>query len=255
MNGYESNDAYLPNYRKVWSEIELTAEFPYGTVRSFPVVLPDNADPELKDEIYHHKVIEPITIVEQNIKGIEESVGYIHLPARIVRILAGFYTKMVEGQGGTVRKGHRTVGKTQLMNIVELTKQKLLDTLQELETEFPELDRNYTVNEENNKKVKNIITNNIYGNNNPVNLAAGETVSQSNVSIIIGDGEREKLKELGVEEEAIQELEVINNENPKGNEERKKKIMAWLGRVTASLASRGIYEKIPNLVEFVDTII
>ncbi|WP_431126195.1 hypothetical protein [Flagellimonas flava] len=252
--GYEPLDPLLPKYRRIWGEIELTAEFPYGHVRDFPVVLPDNADDDLKNEIYHHRVTEPITIVEQHIAEMEGNVGYIHLPAGMVQILAKFYEKSVKGQGGQVRKGQRTIGKSQLSTIVELTKQKLLDTLQELENEFPEIDKNYSPNPENIEKVKNIVNTNIYGNNNPVNVVAGQDVGPVDIQVSITYEQKEQLKQWGVEDEAIQELEEIDKDNPKGTPSRKEKIMNWLGRVTASMAGRGIYENIPQLVEYIGTI-
>ncbi|GMN08625.1 hypothetical protein MTsPCn5_40150 [Croceitalea sp. MTPC5] len=254
LNGYEPNDTLLPGYRKIWSEIELTAEFRYGQVRSFPVVLPDDADEDLRNNIYFHQAIEPISIVEHNISEMDGHVGYIHLPGGMIRILSKFYTKMVEGQGGQVRSGQRTVGKTQLLNIVERTRQKLLDTLQELENQFPQIDKDYTPNTENEEKVQNIITTHISGNNNPFNVVAGQQVSHVDIKTNITTEEREKLKQWGVEEEAIVELEEIDKEAPKGTPGRKEKIMNWLGRVTASMAGRGIYESIPELVQFIGTI-
>lgn len=254
LNGYEPNDNLLPGYRKIWSEIELTAEFPYGQVRSFPVVLPDDADEDLRNKIYFHQAIEPISIVEHNISQMEGHVGHIHLPGGMVRILAKFYTNMVKGQGGQVRSGQRTIGKTQLLQIVERTKQKLLDTLQELENEFPKIDKDYKPNPENAEKVQNIITTHISGNNNPLSVVAGQQVSHVDIQISISKEEREKLKQWGVEDEAIVELEEIDKATPKGSPGRKEKIMNWLGRVTASMAGRGIYESIPELVEFIGTI-
>ncbi|WCC44058.1 hypothetical protein PJW08_09595 [Tenacibaculum finnmarkense] len=88
LNGYPQDYKILPEYRKVWSEIELTAEFPYGQVRTFPVVLPDDADNAMKDLIYHHGFKEPIYIIEQNILEMDGSSGTISLPGGMVRMLA-----------------------------------------------------------------------------------------------------------------------------------------------------------------------
>ncbi|WP_448104408.1 hypothetical protein, partial [Klebsiella pneumoniae] len=68
------------------------------------------------------------------------------------------------------------------------------------------------MNEENNKKADNIITNNIYGGNVPLNISTGDNVSQTN-TINIESINFEKLRELKVEEKEIAEFETIINEN------------------------------------------
>ena len=250
LNGYNHDDQLLPEYRKVWSEIELTAEFPYGQIRTFPVVLPDDTDETMKDLIYYHRFIEPTYIIEQNIAEMEGSSGSINLPGGMVRMLAEFYGG-IKRQGGQIRSAQRTVGKSHMQNIVQVTKQKLLDTLQELENQFPQIDKNYVLNDDNKEKAQNIITNNIFGNNNPLNVAAGENIKQGDINLTINDKQKNKLRELGVEEESLKELEVIDVENPKGVPQRKGKIMNWSDVFIPSLASRGIYDNIPQLIEFV----
>lgn len=254
LNGYEFEDPLLPDYRKIWAEIVLTAEFPFGRTQSFPVVLSDSQR-SLEELLNHHRVIEPISVVEQNIGEMKEGKGYIHLNGGMVQTVSELYKDQMNAYRGVIRSGQRTIGKAQLTNIVELTKQKLIDTLQDLEEEFPDIENKYVMNEENNKKAQNIITNNIYGNNNPLNVAAGENITQGDINITINAEQIAKLKEYGVEDEAIEELKTIDEENPKGTSERKAKIMSWLGRVTASMTAKGIYENMPELIEFVGNLI
>ncbi|HPF51553.1 MAG TPA: hypothetical protein PK335_08250 [Draconibacterium sp.] len=254
LNGYDFDDSLLPDYRKIWAEIHLTAEFPYGRVQTFPVVFPDNRQ-EIEELLNYHRVIEPISIVEQNIGQLTEGKGYISLTGGQVQLVGELYKEQIQRYRGVIRSGQRTIGKAQLANIVELTKQNLIDTLQDLEEQFPEIDNKYIMNEENNKKVQNIITNNIYGNNNPLNVTAGENIKQGDINLTINETQFEKLKEFGVQEAELQELKTLDNESPKGNPDRKGKIMGWLGKVTASLTARGIYDTIPKLVEFVGDLI
>ena len=253
LNGYEFEDVLLPKYRKIWSEIQLTAEFPFGKIHTFPVVL-DETNKEFAEKLNFHRATEPIAIIEQNVAQMKEGKGSIHLPGGMVQLLGELYSTHIEAQGGVIRSGKRTIGKVQLSNIIELTKQKLIDTLQELEEQFPEIDNKYIMNEENDKKVGNIITNNIYGNNNPLNVAAGDNIKQGDINFTINKGHLEKLKEYGVDDNALQELTVIDKVTPQGNPERKSKIMGWLGKVTASLAAKGVYESIPQVVEYVGSL-
>lgn len=254
LNGYEYDDALLPSYRKIWAEIKLTAEFPFGRTQTFSVVMNDTQK-EIEELLNFHHVIEPISIIEQNISQMPDGKGYIHLTGGQVQTVGEIYRKQVEAHRGVIRSGSRTIGKVQLQNIVELTKQKLIDTLQDLEEQFPEIDNKYVMNEENEKKVQNIITNNIYGNNNPLNVAAGDNITQGDINVTITQDQLTKLKELGVQEDELSELTLIDKETPKGNSERKNKIMGWLGKVTASLTARGIYDSIPTVVEYVGNLI
>ena len=254
LNGYDYDDELLPSYRKIWAEIKLTAEFPFGRTQTFPVVMNDKQK-DIEELLNFHHVTEPISIIEQNISQMTEGKGYIHLSGGQVQTVGEIYRKQVEAYNGVIRSGSRTIGKAQLLNIVELTKQKLIDTLQDLEEQFPEIDNKYVMNEENEKKVQNIITNNIYGNNNPLNVAAGDNIKQGDINVTITQDHLSKLKELGVQENELSELTTIDKETPKGNSERKNKIMGWLGKVTASLTARGIYDSIPTVVEYVGNLI
>lgn len=254
LNGYDYDEKNLPNYREIWAEIKLCAEFPNGQTHVFSVIVPDSFDKKIRDNINFHKVYESISIIEKNLCDFESSLGTINLPSSMVEILGNMYEN-VKKQRGVIRNGWRTVGKSQYQNIVELTKQKLLDTLQELENQFPEIDKTYIMNDENEKKVKNIITNNIYGNNNPLNLVSGSNITQGNISFNISKEQKEKLQSYGVESQDIQELETIDNENPKGSESRNAKILSWISKVSTSLVARGIYDNIPNVITFASSII
>ncbi len=254
LNGYDYEDPLMPEYRKIWAEIHLTAEFPYGRTQSFPVVLSDEQR-DIGELLNHHRVVEPIAIVEQNIAQMNEGKAFIHLNGGMVQTVSELYKDQMQQYGGVIRSGQRTIGKGQLTNIVELTKQKLIDTLQDLEEQFPDLDNKYVMSDENNKKAQNIITNNIYGDNNPLNVAAGENITQGDINLTVNAQVIEKLKDLGVEEVALEELQKIDKENKKGTPDRKGKIMSWLGRVTASMTAKGLYENIPELVEFAGNLI
>ena len=254
LEGYDYEDVRLPPYRKVWSTMTLTAELPYGRTESFPVSLPDTFDKRIIDSVNFHRIVEPIPIVEQQINTITGAKGYLQLPTPMVEMLSSLYQKQISKYQGAIRSGSREIGKVQYQNVLEQTKQKLIDTLMQLDDEFPQLTDNYTMNDENNKKVENIITTNIYGNNNPLNIASGETVHQNN-TISISQTDEEKLKSLGVTDEEIGELKEILLSPKDGKNTIGKKVMNWLGRVSSSAAGKGLYENIPELTEFVHNLI
>ena len=104
---------------------------------------------------------------------------------------------------------------------------------------------------ENTDKVQNIITNNIYGDNNPLNIAAGQNVEQKDISNVFTNEDISKLESLGVEKNDIDSLKEIVATSGKDKTTLKDKSMKWLGSVLASVAGRGLYENIPAITDFV----
>jgi|TARA_B110000908_G_scaffold170483_1_gene230191 hypothetical protein len=252
LEGYEFEDNFLPPYRKIWSNISITVELPFGRIQKIPIALPDSFSEKVKDTMNHHRIVESISIVEQQIENVEGVKGYIYLPTPMVEMLAELYKEQIAQYRGVVRSASREVGKVQYQNVLEQTKQKLLDTLMELEEQFPDILDHYTMNEENSEKVQNIITTNIYGNNNPTNIASGINVEQNNtISVSVEDSK--KLSDLGVEDEDITELKEITTTKEKSS--LGSKITGWLGKVSASVAAKGLYENIPEITKFAQNLI
>jgi len=253
LEGYKYQDAYLPSYRKIWSLIELVIEMPNGSTHNFPVITNEDLDAKLKDAINHHYIIEPISIVESQINGMEAQKGYINLPPQLVDIVSTPYKVEIALYKGVIRKGYREIGKIHYQNVIEMTKQKLIDTLMNLNNEFPNLEDKYEMTQENNEKVQTIITTHIYGNNNPLNIANGQTVNQTDFSVSLNI-DYAKLSSLGVEEPEINELkEIVTNSSDKNT--FKTKVLKWLGTVTSSMTGRGLYDSLPKVTEFITNLI
>lgn len=255
LEGYEFEDDYLPSYRKVWSTISLTAELPFGRTETFPISLPESFGEKALDVMNHHRIVEPISIIEYQIETLDKAIGYINLYAHQVNLLANLYKDQIAQYRGVIKYGSREIGKVQYQNVLEQTKQKLLDTLMQLDNEFPNLTDEYTMNMENNEKVQNIVTNNIYGSNNPMNIATGVNVEVNVTNNTITKEDEAKLKTLGVSEDEITEIKKIISENSTHKPTLTSKAMKWLGSVTASAAGRGLYENIPQITEFVEKLI
>jgi hypothetical protein len=88
----------------------------------------------------------------------------------------------------------------------------------------------------------------ISGNNNVVNISSGN-INQSNISITSSEANYEKLEELGVEKNHIDELKNIVSVNDKKT--LPSKILSWMGDVTKSVAAKGLVENVPQITEFV----
>ena len=255
LEGYSSSDKDLPRYRFIPCTYYLVAEMPYVGNHKFPVTFENEEDYIKEDRIEnvfkYHRVAQPISIIEQNLVQLTSDIGEIPLQSEMVAILAKPYMQSINEQNGILRRGYLQVHKISFEYILQLTKQRLLDTLLELNQQFPNLENDFTVNNENNRKVQNIVTNNIFGNNSPVNVAAGINVVQKDISIVISEDHQQQLKDLGVDEDKIQELDNIVSENKNDKQTLKSKAIKWLGSVLASVAAKGLSENIPVITEFV----
>lgn len=256
LEGYEFDDKLLPSYRKIWSTINLIAELPFRRTHKFAVSLPDSFGAKTLDFINHHRIIEPIAAVEYQIESLgDKAKGYINLPVQQTEMLANLYQEQLDQYDGIVRIANREVGKVQYQNVLEQTKQKLMDTLMQLDNEFPDLIDNYNMTKENNDKVQHIVTNNIYGNNNPTNIGVGNDIQQSISTQQLSQPDRELLKDYGVEENEIEKLNEIIKNTAKDKPGFVSKAMKWLGSVSASVAARGLYDNLPMLNDFIHKLI
>jgi len=64
-----------------------------------------------------------------------------------------------------------------------------------------------------------------------------------------------ELKEYGVEEVEINELNEIIKQTSKDKPTMTGKVLKWLGSVSASVAAKGLYDNLPMLTDFVHKII
>lgn len=255
LEGYDYQDKKLPDYRMIRCIIYLVAELPFGRQHSFPVSFNGEEDSKFIDAVRYHHVTEPIAIIEQNMERLTTSKGHIPLTPEQVELLGKPFESQIAANRGALRSGYMEVGKAQYENIVELTKQKLLDTLLELDKQFPDLENEFTMTKDNVDKANNIITNNIYGNNNPLNVAAGQNIVQKDITITYSSQEYQQLKELGVPEEKIEELKGIVATDAGDKTTLKTKALKWLGSVTSSVAASGLYNNIPAITEFIHRLI
>lgn len=258
IDGYDFNDPFLPKYRKILSEMYLIAKFSGGEETKFPFNLPSDTPSDVLDTVKFHQIRESIPIVELQItKEKEPTNGRIKLPLGMLEMAKSTLPKPVLMQiqmvGGVIDTLEREVHSVNLHNVVNQTKNILLDTLLELETQFPDLENDYTMNEENEEKANNIITTNIYGSNSPVNIATGDNVTQNN-ELKIENIDFEKLKSLNVEEQQIEDLKEIIISSNGDKKTFASKAIGWIGKVTTSLTARGLYDNIPEITEFVQTL-
>jgi len=249
LEGYEYSDKLLPGYRVINCQMYITHSLPNGKKYSKPIVVAEDANKEFYEEVNYFRALDPVSIIEQHAATIKD-IGYIFLKTEEAYAIAqgDEYQNWVVG-------GYREIGKGQLQNIIELTKQKLLDTLLELDVLFPTLTDGFKNTKDNMEKVQNIITANIYGNNNPMNIVAGLDVKLNDISTVLYTKDCDELEKLGVDIKQIDELKQIIQAHNSDKTTLKQKMVKWLGSVSASIAAKGLYDNIPAISEFISKII
>ncbi|MBP1638660.1 MAG: hypothetical protein H6Q17_243 [Bacteroidetes bacterium] len=242
LNGYSSLDI-LPSYRIIPCELQAVINVPFEGRRTIPMET-SALDTMFKGKfsLYEMNIFQSVSILEVNIQEAKSNTGYENIPQNIVKM---FREMAHEPQ---LIEVHRIMQFSQLSHILNLTKQKLIDTLLKLDREFPNLINDYTMTKENSETVQSIITNNIYGNGN--NVASGNNIEQTIYQNLI---DYDKLKECGVEEQYIDELKDIEQEPNK--KILKEKVLSWFSKVSAAVAARGLYDNIPIIMECIKSII
>jgi len=248
--GYNRNDDMLPSYRKIANRMELSLEL--GGEKQ---PIPFNLSPEFEDSVNFHQIIESISIVEEEVK---KGSGKIVYSIEMVHHVFNSLPKETQARinlyqmTGATLKLEREINILSYKNVIDQTKNKLLDILLELDCEFPNIKNEYTMNKENNDKTNNIITNNIYGNNAPINLSTGDN---SNQTIVVNENiDYSKIKKMGVDENDIDELKKIISETKNDKSSLFKRVMGWLSSVTSSLSARALYDSVPKLSEYLRSI-
>ncbi len=250
--GYPSGSNKLPSYRRLHCVVKVTLSDYFGRQNQVPVAFND-ADPEMAEMMSTLEVIQSIASIEENISMLPDTKGLVDFNPNQVALLSKWLAESLDGNQ-IIRAG-REVKKIEFINIVQQTKQKLLDILLELHTQFPNLDNEFTMTKENKDIVSNIITNNIYGDNNPLNIAAGNNVDQSGNINNITAIDYSQLEKLGVDSADIVQLKEIVSKTPKESSDLKQRILKWLGTVSASVAGKGLADNIPAITEFIGQLI
>ena len=243
LNGYSGHNL-LPSYRVISCELQAVMNIPFEGLRTMPMDA-TSLDKMFEDgfSLYKMDVVQSISTLEESIQKADGITGYENLPQGLVQKF-----REITNEPQLVEI-HRVMQFSQLNHILNLTKQKLIDTLLKLDKEFPNLINDYAMTKENLEKVQNIITNNIYGSGN--NVASGNNVEQNITKKNLID--YEKLQEFGVEEQHIEELKTIEKEPNK--KILKERALSWFSKVSAAVAARGLYENIPAIMECVKSII
>ncbi len=248
LMGYRDTDQ-VPDYRKFSMRIVGDFVGPFGAQSKNTPLMLDELGKSLEMDLYEHVEIGGIKNIETHVEqATAESVIAISFAAGLVQTLSNLY----RNQNSTYHLVSVTgiITPSQLRNVLEQTKQRLLDMLLDLSAKFPEFDEKFNATQENQDKARNIIHYNIYGGTNNSNLAVGETANQSNkkqvAKTVIKEFE-DALKQTGIpESEVLTIKEIITSGENK--ETRLGKAMTWIGQLSKKMIEKGIEIQLPKLI-------
>ncbi|MEW4922665.1 hypothetical protein [Algibacter sp. 2305UL17-15] len=238
-----TNDDKLPNYRVLPCDIFAVIVDPFGQKRMIPYDL-TNLDKDLNGKLYKMDAKQSISVIEQGISNTDEQYGYEELPMNLVASLRDNYSDRIIG----IR---RRMQFSQARHILNITKQKLIDTLLELDRAFPDLKNDdYRPTKEDKETARTIINNNIYGDNANSTIGVADNLTQNINNIYNQKVEQtlSDLRQLNVPEEDLSDLKDITA-NEKDKVKLGKKIMTWVGKMTTKAVEKGIDIHIPMILE------
>lgn len=239
LSGYPSNND-LPNYRVIPCQSYGIVHNPYYGKQQITLDF-TNLDKSFNKKINTFEVLQGVDNLEK--QSANNTTGSVQLPVEFVSLCQKIFAS--EDLIDIKRQIHFG----QFGEIVGLVKQKLLDTLLDLDSEFPTFETGYLDNMENKEKSSSIINNHIYGENAHTNLALGDTNSQTINSDFSTKVENllQELKSLGVQDEEIKEIkEIVSAKTDKKT--IGKKALEWVGKVATKAVEKGVELQIPLLI-------
>ena len=255
LNGYRDKDG-APDYRKI--QVKIIGDFvgAFGQQwRNTPLIL-DQLGKELDIDFYDHTVLASIKAIEDALAGASKD-DSIMIPFGQI-----FVTKLAD----LYRRNDNTMHlmsagaiilPSQYRVILEQTKQRLLDTLLELDEKFPSMNDDFVATKESKEQAKNIVNYHIYGGSNNTNLGVGDkVVIRDNVQEMTADLKEfsELLKRLNVPTEEVESIkQIVTSNEPK--QSKFSKAMKWIGQLSTKMITKGIELKLPEIIEATEKMI
>jgi hypothetical protein len=242
LNGY-SSDENIPEYRVTQCDLKATIN-DFGGLRVIPIDA-SVLDNKYGGKIYTIRLAQDIDSLETAINESESEEIIFKMPHNLVRSFSEMtHTRLIDAG--------KEVQKSQLRYIVNQTKQRLIDTLIQLDETFPDFENTFITSPENKEIVQNIINNHIYGDNVNANIGIGENFKQS-IQIENLHEKLAELRQLGVDESSLTELEEIVKD--KDSKTTLTKITSWIGKMTTKAIEKGIEYQVPLIIEKVTDLI
>lgn len=248
--GYPSDiKENIPDYRKFHVDVKGILMDTFGNISEINIDLEPLSNYVGENLNIHHEK-SSIVAIEDLLRTPKADYVQSFLTVEMLRI----FNSSVKQPGNKLIKAYREYHINNLKNILIQVKQKLLDTLLNIDEEFPNLGNNYDNTKESKDKVQNIVNFNVFGGNPVSNFGIGAKVIQKDfVFNEDAAGLLKKLLELNVPEEEISEVSAIINNTPK--ESLSHKLMMWFGNLSIKMVEKGLELKLPLILDSINSFI
>lgn len=247
LNGYPEKSK-LPTYRIVSCDVFVEIVDPFRGKYDVPFENTTQNEDAAKD-FYSEFLMQSISLLEESYSKKDiHKFGYFYFSESDVQKL-----RESSPQGHLIRSAKRRIQVSEVKYVIDTTKQRLLDTLLELNEVFPNLENEYKDNSQNEAKAQTIINQTIYGNNTSSNIGIGKNITQSIEVNAKLDNLIQELQKLGIDENDTDEVREIILHDKKEN--WGKKLMSWVGKMTTKAIEKGIDLEVPVLIEKINDFI
>lgn len=221
ITGYPNTDN-LPSYRQIHAPVKFICESPVRNTQLCSLESLEYHDNSEVAESFKRTnsvfVEEPLVEVEIAWKHVKGDYGKIEISDKQRELLQEWFSDQLSPVAGYISKGWNEVPQTAIAHLFNSVKVKLLDILNYLQSNYPQL---------KNEQMTGTQTVHILGNNNPINIING----QNNIitsAAEISEEMTHKLKQAGVTEQEIESLNRIIISEPTKSQSLKDKINRWL---------------------------
>ena len=153
--GYEA-EAVLPSYRRLKCSVIGKQVGPFGAEQILPMSI---AEPMIAERLNYVRIVQSVSVLEESIAKAEGPFGVTPLPIELVMMLSRGLDIPHPWQLVEV---HQRIQFSELGHIINITKQKLIDTLLILDEAFPKFDDGLSGSHEGNARVFSEIRSLIY---------------------------------------------------------------------------------------------
>ncbi len=241
LNGYTSNDG-LPDYREFGAQVMGHLSGPFGSGYRNIQVPQSVIDKKHRKMLFTNYMTEPVAELEElSSQGDKTDTLSSHWPADVI---AFYQTKEIFSGGMVLASAWRVISKARLGGILDTIRTRVLEFVLSIEDELDikgsKGKEEVEVSPPTDKKVTQNVHNIIYGGN--VSVGNFGATTQNNIVVRPGDfdGLKKSLKELGVTDALITELEDALSKDEKSEEQPGPATTSWISRVMIMIGKGSI---------------
>jgi hypothetical protein len=226
LNGYDEKEE-LPKYRILSCEIMGTISNGFKQAKNYPIPL-TSVSADLRKGMKTVKMSQSISALDEFIRKEKGSKMYMHVPPEMY----DYMSRDFEG-GFVIEYARREIDRVQVIETLTSVKSKLLDFLLKLNQEIGDEKISDLNSAQTNDLVSSLFNSSVFGNN--TTIIVGDNNKQNVKNITKGNFEslKKEFIENDIDESDLNELkEIIDNDNPDiKTKQFGSKVKGWMSKM------------------------